>query len=254
MFPTFCVLPAMKKQKLDHHREEYRNDSPTLDSRSPSPDILDRSRSPVGSSGTPEPSPRSLDSPSPTTIGSKSDSKTTIEEGILASYAGGKRQPIEMLCRIFPHMKRSVLQLILQGCGGDVVQSIEHILNSNGDGHSLATSIPTSSLITPHGVSASLANSSAFRSAFSPISTTLANAHSLSSMRYAWGGMGGRGLALAMPYPSVIPGLTMGSSYPGYAGLTGEGASKPFHYAMYPCCPPKPFTSPSSEKTGCIGE
>lgn len=35
----------------------------------------------------------------------------------------------ELLLRIFPKMKANVLQLILQACGGDVIQAIEQILS-----------------------------------------------------------------------------------------------------------------------------
>ena len=41
---------------------------------------------------------------------------------------------IDILTRVFPSHRRSVLELVLQGCGKDVVQAIEQILNNNGGG------------------------------------------------------------------------------------------------------------------------
>lgn len=153
-----------------------------------------------------------------------------------------------MLCRIFPHMKRSVLQLILQGCGGNMVQSIEQVLSNHCAEQSDSNSIPVPNpLMSP--LSSSLGGTT-FKSAFSPIST-LANAASLNAMRYAWGGIGGRGLALAMPYPPMLPGLSVGANYSSFDGLHSNGA-KPFHYSMYPCCPPKPFAQSSADKSNCL--
>ncbi len=42
-----------------------------------------------------------------------------------------KLTPIEILSRIFPGQKRSVLQLVLQGCKGDLIRAIEHFLSSS---------------------------------------------------------------------------------------------------------------------------
>lgn len=46
----------------------------------------------------------------------------------LPLYSHRRSQPIELLMRIFPKIKVSVLQLILQSCGNDVVQAIEEVL------------------------------------------------------------------------------------------------------------------------------
>lgn len=43
-------------------------------------------------------------------------------------FAHRRSSPIELLMRIFPKIKVSVLQLILQSCGNDVVQAIEEVL------------------------------------------------------------------------------------------------------------------------------
>ncbi|GFO05024.1 doublesex-and mab-3-related transcription factor a2 [Plakobranchus ocellatus] len=67
-----------------------------------------------------------------------SSAALALEEAMLASggltsgLAGKRAAPLETLTRVFPHMKRSVLQLVLQTCGHDLVQAIEQILNTNG--------------------------------------------------------------------------------------------------------------------------
>ena len=149
-------------------------------------------------------------------------------------------------------MKRSVLQLILQGCNNDMVQAIEQVLSNHSPEESVSSVMGTASSLIPT-IGSTAMSSSAFKSAFSPISS-IPNAHSLSAMRYAWGGIGARGL-LSMPMPPTLPGLAMSSAYAGYPGaLTSGTEPKPFHYAMYPCCTTKPFSSSSTDKTGCIGD
>lgn len=235
--------PVTKRQKLD----STRTDSPV--SRCSSDDMNERTHSPADSTSPPT-SPKLADPPSPSDDKPEPFPKSPFEEGLLAGNS--KKNPIEMLQRIFPHMKRSVLQLILQGCNGDVVQTIEQVLSNHGTDQSSATSTSSSSFMPHPGLVSTMTNSS-LRSAFSPIST-LANAHTLNSMRYAWGSMGGRGL-LAMPYPPVLPGLTLGAAYSNYSGLnSSSNGAKPFHYAMCPCCTTKPFPSSNSEKSSCIAE
>lgn len=226
---------SAKRQRL----ESEPCGSPNRISPSSSPDNHESSRSSPGGNNrhSPLPSPKSFDPPSP---GIDASVRKTNDEI-------NNMNSLNMLCRIFPHMKRSVLQLILQGCGGNMVQSIEQVLsnhcNEQADG-SVPMPNPVMSPLT-----SSLAGAN-FKSAFSPIST-LANAASLNAMRYAWGGIGGGRLALAMPYPPMLPGLNVGANYSSFDGLSSN-AAKPFHYSMYPCCPTKPFPQPPTDKSNCL--
>ena len=48
-----------------------------------------------------------------------------------ADFRPGRLSSLDVISRIFPHQKRSVLDLVLQGCNGDVVKAIEHFLSLN---------------------------------------------------------------------------------------------------------------------------
>uniref|UniRef100_H3DDG3 Doublesex- and mab-3-related transcription factor A2 n=1 Tax=Tetraodon nigroviridis TaxID=99883 RepID=H3DDG3_TETNG len=67
-------------------------------------------------------------------IGSDSGSETDKEEQEASPSPAASRHmnAIDILTRVFPSHKRSVLELVLQGCGKDVVQAIEQILNNSG--------------------------------------------------------------------------------------------------------------------------
>lgn len=67
-------------------------------------------------------------------LGSDSGSETEKDEQEPSPSSASARQmnAIDILTRVFPSHKRSVLELVLQGCGKDVVQAIEQILNNSG--------------------------------------------------------------------------------------------------------------------------
>ncbi|CAG5861176.1 unnamed protein product [Menidia menidia] len=67
-------------------------------------------------------------------LGSDSGSETDKDEQEPSPSSAASRHmnAIDILTRVFPSHKRSVLELVLQGCGKDVVQAIEQILNHGG--------------------------------------------------------------------------------------------------------------------------
>ncbi|XP_033117096.1 doublesex- and mab-3-related transcription factor A2-like [Anneissia japonica] len=135
----------------------------------------------------------------------------------LAAKHSGK-QPIDTLIQLFPSQKKSVLELILQGCDGDLVQAIEQILSNHhaaqaAHGSSNAFPFPSTSSsntyvthrpylpTTPLG-------SSGIKSAFSPLSATDRAAMASPTgpfphMQFAYAPYG-RGLALVNPYPPAM--------------------------------------------------
>ncbi|XP_022089263.1 doublesex- and mab-3-related transcription factor A2-like [Acanthaster planci] len=69
---------------------------------------------------------------------SKSESLDTFN-GFAASFVSnfrpGRLTPIEILTRLFPAQRKAVLELVLQGCNGDLVKAIEHFLSASEDTH-----------------------------------------------------------------------------------------------------------------------
>lgn len=185
---------------------------------------------------------------------------------LAGAEAGGtgtaRRVPIDMLCRVFPHMKRSVLQLILQGCNGDMVQAIEQVLNNHSGEQSPGVNGNSSTMSSPEGLSLAaggvthrpymtsaspVINSNGLKSAFSPI-TSLASAASVAAaaaasnpLRYAYP-PAARGLALAMPYP---PGFMPNLASLGYGYAAGGLAAAQKGALPYPLCPTIPCSYPN---------
>ena len=113
--------------------------------------------------------------------------------------------PIDVLQQVFPYTRRSLLQLVLHGCHGDVVHAIEQVLNNHcGDSHLLYNPIHP---MAPSQYS--LAGRPYYtgpgdtKSAFSPLSGVTPNPFS-----YGYAGASGRGVAFALPYPpALLPNL-----------------------------------------------
>ncbi|XP_071800319.1 doublesex- and mab-3-related transcription factor A2-like [Asterias amurensis] len=161
------------------------------------------------------------------------------------SRKGPQRAPVDVLCRLFPAQKRSVLQLVLQGCSGDITQAIEQILNNQREEASsgpvttsmptpcspvtasLPASFPPSATVTTDSHGAYIAhrpylpnsqhlNPGGMKSAFSPLTTAMPMpnmdkapssvvASNIPQMRFAYPPYP-RGLTLWNPYqPTVIP-------------------------------------------------
>ena len=86
---------------------------------------------------------------------------------------------MNILTRLFPEQKRNVLELILKGCGGDVIQTIETVLPSHEE--ALARGQILASV--PRGLFPGPPPPSGY-SAFSPLSPTIQHSIPLSAVEY----------------------------------------------------------------------
>ncbi|XP_039272301.1 doublesex and mab-3 related transcription factor 3, truncated-like [Styela clava] len=59
----------------------------------------------------------------------KCDNKLDVTNSIAYSFRPGKLSPIQILKRLFKMESETVLELVLQGCEGDLVKAIEHFLS-----------------------------------------------------------------------------------------------------------------------------
>lgn len=86
---------------------------------------------------------------------------------------------MNILTRLFPEQKRNVLELILKGCGGDVIQTIETVLPSHEEALARGQLLAT----VPRGLFPGPPPPSSY-SAFSPLSPTLPHNMPLSAVEY----------------------------------------------------------------------
>ncbi|XP_072295149.1 doublesex- and mab-3-related transcription factor A2 [Eucyclogobius newberryi] len=158
-------------------------------------------------------------------LGSDSGSDTDKDEHEpSASAASRHMNAIDILTRVFPSHKRSVLELVLQGCGRDVVQAIEQILNNKtGSDESWAAEKGLQSAQPPQSSAAPTAPTRPMlpgamtlstRSAFSPLQPnaphfgadpstyTLGAPLGLNPLRLAYSAHS-RGLAFMTPYSTT---------------------------------------------------
>lgn len=98
------------------------------------------------------------------------------------------------MCRVYPHMKRSVLQLILHGCHGDVIQAIEQVKRTHGDAASQVNKSPEYPMMD-------LSLFTSRSSAFSPLVASLGLNPALLRYAYANATAGGS----QYPFPSFPP-------------------------------------------------
>ena len=75
-------------------------------------------------------SPASKDSPPAKKLKEDKPGGDPHPSAIPTAFRPGRLTNIEILERIFPFQKRTVLELVLQGCNGDLVKAIEHFLSA----------------------------------------------------------------------------------------------------------------------------
>ena len=117
---------------------------------------------------------------SPDTKRQRTDHKITLANGdgkVMSTSDHGRYMNI--LTRLFPEQKRNVLELILKGCGGDVIQTIETVLPSHEEALARGGILAG----VPRGLFPGPPPPSGY-SAFSPLSPTLSHGIPLSAVEY----------------------------------------------------------------------
>ena len=165
-----------------------------------------------------------------------------------SSSSGGSGGPVEVLARLFPSQRRSVMQSVLQGCDGDVVQAIEQMMTTQkeeaaaaaaaaahvgvSNAHLVASTVAAtcsfpSSVTDSHGAyithrpylpgsaaaaAASQLNNTGMKSAFSPLSTN--DPRTIPAGAVSTANMPHMRFAYP-PYPRGLPGgLALWNPYP----------------------------------------
>lgn len=147
--------------------------------------------------------------------------------------AEGGRSPLDLLCKLFPNMKRSSLQTVLDRCDGDVTQTIDQLLSGNTTTSCAGLPAPTPAYLSQPGPGA------AAKPGFGlPLGAGLRYpTYSASALR---------GLPFGFPYPAA-----MFSSLPALQGYSAMAAaiSSPLKSA-FPYPPPAFLSQPSQGGKG----
>ncbi|XP_063283264.1 doublesex- and mab-3-related transcription factor A2 [Pelobates fuscus] len=176
-------------------------------------------------------------------LGSESGSDAEKDEQDPSSSSSSRqRTPIDILTRVFPTQKRSVLELVLQGCGGDVVQAIEQILNNRGqdksdetwsrDGtlQSIQPSMSTTHRPLIAGAITPAIGTIGSRSAFSPLQPNATNFGTDTNAYHLGGHLGLNPLRLA--YSAHSRGLAFMTPYSTAGFMPTLGFRPPMDYAF----------------------
>ena len=155
----------------------------------------------------------------------------------------------DLLCRLFPHMARSVLQIIVQSCRGDVTRAIEQVL-SNHQKDSLATkqNVASPLLHSAYLTAATQApcGINGLKSAFSPAALSNLTPPNL-ALRYPYPPTTRGGVPFGLAYPPhLFPGFAgFGYNYNTVAAAMAGNAQKPaIAYEPYP----RPYSTTATEK------
>ncbi|XP_046859912.1 doublesex and mab-3 related transcription factor 3, truncated-like isoform X2 [Xenia sp. Carnegie-2017] len=144
--------PTSSDDRSDHRYDEARMPSPTHETtiKREKPDhdelehrVLDRVRNRLCSSPNGK-RPRSEDSGvcvSPTSL-----ARMTESNALLSIAKRLRPDPLSVLCKSFPNHNKGVLETIYRGCGGNVVQAIEFILE-NQSYHSIPMITPSTNFL-----------------------------------------------------------------------------------------------------------
>nr|AAL83919.1 DM-domain containing transcription factor DMRT4 [Xiphophorus maculatus] len=153
----------------------------SLNARVPSPSdrkdlspSKDNNSSLASDSGSPSPPSDQLsdNTQSPQRSLSSSDPESGSESEKPKDFPNLDRDPADIMAKIFPHKKRDALESMVRTCKGDIVKSIELVLNSKEkktDTGSLSPSCLQSSVFKPAAGLPGALGSSGTKSAFSPL-------------------------------------------------------------------------------------
>ncbi|OCT82729.1 hypothetical protein XELAEV_18025262mg [Xenopus laevis] len=178
---------------------------------------------------------------SPLSSESGSDAEKDEQDPSSSSLAR-QRTPINILTRVFPAQKRSVLELVLQGCGGDVVQAIEQILNNRsqdkGEGtwskdgalQSIQPSVSSTHRPLIAGALTPAIGTIGSRSAFSPLQPNAAHFGTEANTYQLGGHIGLNPLRLA--YSAHSRGLAFMAPYSTAGFMPTLGFRPPMDYAF----------------------